>query len=152
MKSNIVLGACLALTTSICLWGSTALAQDDAMDDDAMDMASFTQEQVDAGQREYTRSCQDCHGPNLDDGEFGGPPLVGYYFREKWFGMSVAGLYGFTASAMPPDRPGQLSAETYADLVAFILSKNDVEPGETPLPSDMDALSNLGLPVQEPIE
>jgi hypothetical protein len=46
---------------------------------------------------------------------------------------------------MPPDRPGRLSAETYTNLVAFILSENGLEAGDTPLPSDMEALSQLSL-------
>ncbi|SDG69736.1 c-type cytochrome [Pelagibacterium luteolum] len=130
-------------------WG-TANAQDGAAaTDDAGQMVSFTQEQVASGQREYVRSCQDCHGANLNDGEFGGPPLVGFYFREKWYPIGVAGLFGFTASAMPPDRPGALSDETYANLVAFILSENGIEAGDTPMPADMAALAELSLPENE---
>lgn len=113
---------------------------------DAKQVVEFTAEQVARGEREYRRSCLDCHGENLNDGEFGGPPLVGYYFREKWFGLGVAGIFGFTASAMPPDRPGALSDQTYADLVAYILSENGIEAGDTPLPADMAALSQLSLP------
>lgn len=108
-------------------------------------IAGFTAEQVAAGEREYRRSCLDCHGANLDDGEFGGPPLIGMSFQDKWFDMNAAALYGFTAAAMPPDRPGRLSAETYASLVAYILSENGLEPGDTPLPSDLAALSELSL-------
>jgi hypothetical protein len=31
--------------------------------------------------------------------------------------------------AMPPDRPGQLSPQTYADLIAFLLSKQRLSAG-----------------------
>ncbi|WMT85662.1 cytochrome c [Pelagibacterium sp. 26DY04] len=137
MKLHAVFGIGLCLASWLPL---SAQAQDEPAQ-----IASFTAEQVAAGEREYTRSCQDCHGANLDDGEFGGPPLIGVNFRDKWFDLPASGLYGFTSAAMPPDRPGRLSAETYANLVAFILSENGLEAGDTPLPSDMEALSELAL-------
>lgn len=105
--------------------------------------ASFTSAQADRGLAEYKRSCLDCHGANLDDGEFGGPPLRGSMFESKYFGVTADALFGFMQAAMPPDRPGRLSAQTYADLTAYILSKNGVQPGATELPSDLDALAGL---------
>jgi hypothetical protein len=33
-------------------------------------------------------------GSSLDNGEFGGPPLKGGYFRTRWGQGSVAALYG----------------------------------------------------------
>ena len=104
---------------------------------------SFTQAQVDRGSAEYKRSCLDCHGAALDDGEFGGAPLKGTGFKEKYFGTTADALFGFMQAAMPPDRPGRLSPDVYADLAAFILSKNGITPGATALPSDLDALSGL---------
>ena|SRR5690606_3397228 len=137
MKLHAVfgIGLCLASLAPLSVQAQDAPAE----------IASFTQEQVAAGEREYRRSCQDCHGANLDDGEFGGPPLIGINFRDKWFDLNAAALHGFTSAAMPPDRPGRLSAETYTNLVAFILSENGLEAGDTPLPSDMEALSQLSL-------
>jgi mono/diheme cytochrome c family protein len=105
--------------------------------------ASFTAAQADAGRAEYQKSCLDCHGANLDDGEFGGPPLRGSSFESTYFGFTADGLYGFIKTAMPPDRPGRLSDKTYADVTAYILSKNGVQPGANPLPSDLEALAGL---------
>lgn len=112
---------------------------------DTMPKAGFTQEQADRGLAEYTRSCADCHGANLDDGEFGGPPLKGVGFREKWFNISADVLYGFISTQMPPDRPGQLGAETYADLTAYILLQNGKMAGTEALPADLTALSELHI-------
>lgn len=127
----LTLGAGVDVTPSVAQDGGEAL--------------SFTADQAARAQREYTRSCADCHGPNLDDGEFGGPPLRGVAFRDKWFGMPVDALYGFMSATMPPDRPGSLSVQTYADLTALILSHNGFEPGEVELPADLDALSRIML-------
>jgi S-disulfanyl-L-cysteine oxidoreductase SoxD len=107
---------------------------------------SFTQEQVANGHAEYTTSCVDCHGPNLDDGEFGGPPLKGDAFRAKWFGHPVSALLGFTHSAMPPDAPGRLPMGTYVEIIAYLLSVNGISPGASELPSDMNLLTQIRIP------
>jgi mono/diheme cytochrome c family protein len=101
--------------------------------------------QAERGQAAYRQSCQDCHGSSLDNGEFGGPPLKGGYFRTRWGQGSVAALYGYVSLAMPPDRPGQLSPQTYADLVAFLLSNNGYPPGDKELPADQNAQQNMSL-------
>jgi mono/diheme cytochrome c family protein len=106
---------------------------------------AFTAEQVELGQAAYRNSCQDCHGTTLDNGEFGGPPLKGSYFSGHFGGGSVAALFGFLSMAMPPDRPGRLSPETYAALTAFILSNNGYAPGDKPLPIDFDAQQKMTL-------
>ena len=49
---------------------------------------------------------------------------------------------------MPPDRPGQLSPQTYVDLTAFILSRNGYAAGERELPSDPDAQQKMTLKPQ----
>jgi len=101
--------------------------------------------QAERGQAAYRQSCQDCHGTSLDNGEFGGPPLKGGYFRTRWGQGNVAALYGYVSLAMPPDRPGQLSPQTYADLVAFLLSNNGYPPGDKELPIDQNAQQNMSL-------
>ena len=43
----------------------------------AQSAPSFTSEQAERGHADYAHNCLDCHGSNLDNGEFGGPPLKG---------------------------------------------------------------------------
>ncbi len=105
----------------------------------------FTQAQVDAGHTEYRRSCLDCHGAELDDGEFGGAPLRGSSFKDNWFGGTADFLFDFMKANMPPDRPGALTDVTYANLMAYILSRNGIAPGGTALPADPAALANLTI-------
>ena len=106
---------------------------------------AFTQEQADRGRAIYLRNCQDCHGVNLNDGEFGGAPLSGQYFTRHWGNGSVAALYGYLRAKMPPDRPGKLNPQTYADLTAFLLLKNGFQPSQTELASDPQALTRMEL-------
>jgi mono/diheme cytochrome c family protein len=106
---------------------------------------AFTQEQADRGHSVYRRACQDCHGANLNDGEFGGAPLTGQYFARHWGSGNVAALYGYMHAKMPPDRPGKLNSQTYADLTAFLLVQNGYQPAQTELPPDPEAQGRMDL-------
>jgi len=106
---------------------------------------TFTAEQAERGEASYQRNCQDCHGTTLDNGEFGGAPLRGSYFRQHWANGSVAALYSKTKATMPPDRPGQLSDQTYVDLTAFLLSQNGYAAGDKELPRDLEAQQTMSL-------
>jgi len=106
---------------------------------------SFTAQQVAAGKAAYQHDCMDCHGNALDNGEFGGAPLRGSYFRNRWNQGSVANLYAFMKAKMPPDRPGALSDKIYAELLAFILQANGFEPGATELPTNPLVQQSMSL-------
>jgi cytochrome c len=106
---------------------------------------AFTDEQVGRGKAIYQRNCQDCHGTTLDNGEFGGPPLNGAYFRQHWGSDDVSALFGFINSLMPPDRPGQLSPESYVDLTAFLLSSNGYAAGTEELTADAGVQRRMTL-------
>jgi mono/diheme cytochrome c family protein len=106
---------------------------------------AFTQAQAERGEAAYDHSCLDCHGSTLDNGEFGGPPLKGASFARHWDAANVAALFGFMKAKMPPDRPGQLNDETYADLIAYILGENGFKPGDKELPADANAQQAMSL-------
>jgi mono/diheme cytochrome c family protein len=106
---------------------------------------SYTEEQAGRGLRAYTQDCRDCHGPNLDDGEFGGAPLRGSYFEQHFGGGPASALFGYIQTAMPPDRPGRLSPAVYADITAYLLQRNGFPAGSTPLPTDLGALDEMIL-------
>jgi mono/diheme cytochrome c family protein len=106
---------------------------------------AFTEEQVERGRAIYQKNCQDCHGTTLDNGEFGGAPLKGSYFRQHWGSGDVSGLFGYLTALMPADRPGQLSAQAYADLTAFLLSNNGYAAGTEELPADPDAQRKMTM-------
>jgi len=106
---------------------------------------SFTADQVTHGSDIYADRCVQCHGDTLDNGEFGGAPLNGSYFKKHWAGGSVAALIGYMKAKMPPDRPGSLTDQSYADLAAFLLDANDYPKGDKELPSDADSQQKLSL-------
>ena len=48
-------------------------------------------------------------------------------------------------NTMPDDNPGGLPAQTYADIVAYMLELNDFPAGDSELPTSMDALLQMAM-------
>ncbi len=106
---------------------------------------SFTADQVGRGSDIYADRCVQCHGDQLDNGEFGGAALNGKYFKQHWGGGSVAALIGYMKAKMPPDRPGSLGDQSYADLASFLLDANNYPKGDKELPTDAASQQKLSL-------
>jgi mono/diheme cytochrome c family protein len=106
---------------------------------------SFTADQSARGSDIYADRCVQCHGDQLDNGEFGGAALNGKGFKQHWGGGSVAALVAYMKAKMPPDRPGSLTDQTYADLAAFLLDNNDYPKGDKELPPDTASQQKLSL-------
>jgi len=106
---------------------------------------SFTADQVTRGSDIYVERCVQCHGDTLDNGEFGGAPLNGSYFRKHWGGGSAAALVAFMKAKMPPDRPGSLTDQSYAELTAFLLDANGYPKGSKELPPDTASQQAMSL-------
>jgi len=106
---------------------------------------SFTTDQVTRGSDIYAERCVQCHGDTLDNGEFGGAPLNGSYFRKHWGAGSVAALVAFMKAKMPPDRPGSLTDQSYAALTAFLLDANGYPKGDRELPPDTPSQQAMSL-------
>jgi len=91
---------------------------------------------------EYGRSCEHCHGSNLTGNPTDEvPSLVADGFMFHWRGRTVQDLYARLSKSMPSDAPGSLSADTYLDLVAYLLEANGFPPGAQDL--NRDGLSAL---------
>lgn len=106
---------------------------------------SFTSTQSGEGESLYASSCASCHGAQLNDGRFG-PPLRGAAFAGHWSGRSLAELFDFLQGSMPPGKPGSLSADAYAQLIAYLLAQNGVTAGGSALPADSAALRDVRFP------
>jgi mono/diheme cytochrome c family protein len=103
---------------------------------------TYSTAQSDAGRRAYTRYCAMCHGDNLDDGEFGGPPLTGLRFQQTFGEAPVSALYQYIGATMPPDRPGRLSDKARLDVIAYLLNRNGYASG-APLPATVEEMDFL---------
>jgi alcohol dehydrogenase (cytochrome c) len=89
----------------------------------------FTAEQANAGRAAFQANCAGCHGADL----MGYPPLAGSAFVGSWGTRTTRDLFGLIQTTMPTDRPGALPADTYVNIIAFILQSNGRTPGTTPL-------------------
>jgi len=122
--------------------GEEAADETDGDEATAGDAPQFTAEQVERGTTAYNSNCAACHGNSLSNGAFG-PPLAGDNFLEKWGGQSVADLYNYAHTRMPPTAPGSLPEQTYADIVSYILQTNGMEPMGEELPADTDVMDEM---------
>ena len=113
----------------------------------AQDAITFTAEQVKNGETLYQTTCQICHGNRLSNGQFG-TPLRGSYFRNTWKGKTLGELVQHTWEKMPPDNVQSLSWEQVNEVLAFILSRNDIEAGDKAMTTDRTVLDATPLPWQ----
>jgi quinoprotein glucose dehydrogenase len=104
----------------------------------------FTKAQATRGQTVYAEECGKCHGQNLAGGE-SAPALVGTEFMEKWAGKPLNALFEHTRITMPADDPGHLSRRQVADLVAVMLSANELPAGDKELESTAEALNDIRI-------
>jgi mono/diheme cytochrome c family protein len=103
----------------------------------AQTAAPFTQDQVDAGRDDYLTNCSSCHGKELSGAT--APALTGKFFSASWSKHTIADLFTFIQSMMPHGQGGTLSDDSYANIVAFILSKNGAKAGNEPLTATTNA-------------
>jgi len=97
-------------------------------------VAVYTTEQATRGQRVFTTVCSVCHGRT----EFTGP-----IFAFTWMADPVGDLFEHISTKMPQDRPGSLSAEEYAAVVAYLLQLNGRPHGDRELPADAELLGRM---------
>ena len=105
----------------------------------------YSEPQASRGLREYTRSCERCHGSDLTGSATDEvPALVADMFMFHWGGQTVLALYDRIRKAMPADAPGSLDAAAYLDIVAYLLEANGFPRG----PEELDR-NRLGAIVIE---
>jgi len=101
----------------------------------------YTDAQRTRGQQIYTTECADCHGADLN-GSDTAPSLSGVEFVGAWKGTTVDELFE-KIRTMPPTSPGKLSPPQSADVLAFVISRNNFPAGPTELAADVAALKGI---------
>jgi len=109
----------------------------------------FSAEQAKRGQDRYAAQCAVCHGDSLSGGE-SAPPLAGGEFLSNWNGLTVGDLFDRTRSTMPQSKPGSLSREANAEIIAFILSSNQFPAGKEDLPQASEVLREIKVEAIKP--
>jgi mono/diheme cytochrome c family protein len=109
----------------------------------------YTAPQATTGEELYAGACARCHGEDLD-GRERAPALAGGTFGQRWDGASLKKMFE-RFEQMPPDDPSaRLTTRQYVDILAFVLSANDVPPGTERLPADKDMLAGFTYTSQRP--
>jgi mono/diheme cytochrome c family protein len=102
----------------------------------------YSDQQAGRGAALYQTACASCHGDKLQ-GKGQTPALAGSDFVMDWNGMTVGDLFDKLQTSMPADKPGSLSREQNASLVAFLLSANKFPSGTAELSSDAERLRQI---------
>ncbi len=102
----------------------------------------YSAAQATRGETTFLQNCAPCHGADLSGAE-GGPALIGGEASQYWNGLKLSELFERIKTTMPQSAPGSLADRQYADLLAFILSKNDFPAGATDLPFQRELLSEI---------
>lgn len=92
----------------------------------------YSEEQARRGAAIYAEHCSSCHAPDLT-GLDQAPPLAGGEFVADWNTLSMNDLFERTRVSMPADKPGTLSRAQMADVLAFVLQKNNMPAGQNDL-------------------
>ena len=103
--------------------------------------AAYTAEQAARGAQVYQATCARCHPPGQLDGET---------FAVGWNEARVWTLFSNLRNTMPQDKPGSLSKQQYAEVIAYILKLNGYPPGKDALPAEPEALKSVMIDPKRP--
>ena len=104
----------------------------------------FDHEQVEHGQHLYSESCAKCHGAQLEG--ITAPALSGPAFAPAANShLTIGGIYQYMSTNMPADRPGKMTDQEYADLMAFLLYTNGYDAGSAKLTAETAQSSTTPL-------
>ena len=120
----------------------TTSAQEPGLDGPTVWDGVFTEAQAERGASAFLANCSRCHGEDLDGGNRGAP-LVGDAWMGNFQTQTVEDLFNFVSTNMPNGNGGSLANSMYLDLVAFLLSSNDMPAGD----ADLTAESAVGVTI-----
>ena len=110
---------------------------------------AYTEEQAKRGEALYRKNCSTCHGAMLTGGE-SASPLTGATFFSNWNGLGLDELFERIRRSMPQDKPGKLSRQVNADILAYVLSVNKFPAGKTELPAQSEFLKSIKFESTKP--
>jgi mono/diheme cytochrome c family protein len=105
----------------------------------------YTEAQARRGEALYKENCAFCHGPALAGTDYA-PPLTAAILGAKWGGRPLSELFDYQQVFMPWNSPGGFSRGQNADMLAYILQRANVPPGDRELPAESKAQQELKFP------
>lgn len=104
----------------------------------------YTEEQRRRGEAVYVASCSLCHKPDMTGAEVV-PPLIGEAFLSRWNTRTAGDLFEFVRRSMPFGNTPKLSDREYADVLAYVLGRNQFPAGDAELTPDFAALAEIRM-------
>ena len=83
----------------------------------------YRENQATGGAERYKQQCASCHGKALE-GTGQNSPLAGDDIKTNWDGQPLGDLFEKMRTSMPADRPGKLSGDQNAAILAYMLKQN----------------------------
>lgn len=120
----------------------------------------YTVDQARRGGDQYRKRCILCHldngqgreaepvivGQSLErEGDAEAPPVAGEPFLTKWNGKTADAVYDLMRKTMPVGSAGSLSAQEYADVLAYLLQLSKLPAGQQELPAAPDQLGLITI-------
>jgi S-disulfanyl-L-cysteine oxidoreductase SoxD len=109
----------------------------------------YTEEQAKRGEPIYQKECAACHGAMMTGGE-SAPPLTGGAFQANWNGLTLGDLFDRIRKTMPQSKPGSLTRQQDADVLAFMLGINKFPAGKTELYRQSEMLKEIRFETKKP--
>jgi len=109
----------------------------------------YTEAQAKRGEAVYRQNCAACHGVAMEGIETAGP-LTGARFTANWNGVTVGDMFDRIRVSMPHDRPGTLSRQQTADVVAYVFSFNRLPAGKIELARQTELLKQIKFDATRP--
>lgn len=106
---------------------------------------AFSADQASRGKAGYEGVCMRCHGAALTGSEGNGPAIKGPAFLAHWDRDTLGSLYTKIRDTMPLGTPGTLTDEVKLQILAYVLQQNGFPAGAVDLPSDVNALEEIGI-------
>jgi mono/diheme cytochrome c family protein len=103
----------------------------------------YTDEQATRGEALYGEHCVRCHGATLQGNGEGAKSLTDAAFKSTWNGVTLGALFDRVRLSMPQDKPGTMTRQQVADLLAFLLRANKFPAGKDELVRQTDLLNAI---------
>jgi mono/diheme cytochrome c family protein len=104
----------------------------------------YTTAQAERGKATFDTSCSRCHNSDLS-GSDRGPTLVGDKFLANWLDGNLEALFSFIRDQMPQGSANIVNDAGKADVLAYMLQRNNYPTGKTELTPDTGKLEMVQI-------
>jgi len=145
MKNRVGVFAIVAMTAFVLSYASAQAGQETTKTTwDGV----YSKGQAAKGEAIYNEKCQKCHGADAAGAD--APSLADSGFAGDWDGLTLAQLFDRTRSSMPQDAPQSMGREETANVIAYVLSKNNFPAGDSDLSERGEMLGTIKYVATKP--